>query len=517
MHLRGEILSSLLSRASVGKAAVAVISVTLLLLLSVLAAWLTASYRTAVQRGDERVTAAAKIVAANANWLNSLARETLHRIDNSLGPKIPVADENRIHDLNSAVADLPTLVSAYVVSANGNTLFSSNREIESIPATDRDYFVRLKNGADEYTSSLITDRVSEHHFFVFSRRLERNGAFAGIAVIAFDASIMKPIRDAVDLGANSTVSLLRRDGKLVARSPESNGAVNMQDYVLFTDYLRKATSGVYRSSSPIDQKERIVGYRILDRTPFVAVASADIDVIMRPFWTDLRTAALLITLAIGGAIAAAWWISSLIRNDALHTKELATALESNRMLMREIHHRVKNNMQTVMALIRMQGFDPNDASQLNDRILAMSAVHEQMYGFDQFSGVSARQFIPGFVSKLVDVHGRNITTEFDVDDIIIGADNATPLALLLNELVANSMKYAFNNRSEGRIAVRLKKTETSSVELTVADNGSGFDGKPDNPGMGTKLINAFVSQMKGKSHYLLKDGTVFRANLRIIE
>jgi two-component sensor histidine kinase len=510
-------LSKLRSGVSVGKASVAVISLTLLLLLAVLAAWLTSSYRTALQRGDERVTAAAKIVAANANWLNSLARETLHRIDDSLGPKIPASDENRIHDLNSAVADLPTLVTAYVVSADGKTLFSNNREIQAIYATDRDYFIRLKNGADEYTSSMIVSRLTQRQIFVFSRRLERNGAFAGIAVIAFDATILRPIRDAVDLGENSTVSLIRRDGQLVARSPEPSGPVNMRDYVLFTDYMRKATSGVYRSSSPVDQEDRVVAYRIIERTPFVAVASADIDVIMRTFWNDLRTAALLITLAIGGAIAAAWWITNLIKNDALHMKQLAAALQSNQMLMREIHHRVKNNMQTVMALIRMQGFDAKDVAQLNDRILAMSAVHEQMYGFDQFSGVSARHFVPGFVKKLVDVHGRDVVAEFDIDDIVIAADSATPLALLLNELVANSMKYAFNGRSTGRITIRLKTLGAPLVELTVADNGSGFDGKSEKPGMGTRLIKAFVGQMKGEALYRHEDGTVFCARLDIAE
>jgi two-component sensor histidine kinase len=511
------LLFKLRSRVSVGRAAVAVISLTLILLLAVLAAWLSSSYNTAVQRGNERVTAASKIVAANANWLNSLARETLHRIDDSFGPRIPASDENRVHDLNSAVEDLPTLVTAYVVSADGKTLFSSNREVQAIYATDRNYFIKLKNGADEYTSSLIVSEATQRQLFVFSRRLERAGAFAGIAVVAFDASILRPIRDTVDLGENSTISLLRRDGQLIARSPEPDGAVNMRDYVLFTDYMRKATSGVYRSSSPVDGEDRVVAYRIIERTPFVAVASADITVIMRPFWNDLRTAALLVTLAIGGAIAASWWIISLIKVDALHMKQLATALQSNQMLMREIHHRVKNNMQTVMALIRMQGFSADDVAQLNDRIMAMSAVHEQMYGFDQFSGVSARQFIPGFVQRLVDVHGRDVSTEFDIDDIVIAADSATPLALLLNELIANSMKYAFNGSARGRIQVCLKETEDPFVELTVADDGSGFDGRPKKPGMGTKLIKAFVSQMKGESGYEVDNGTVFRARLKIVE
>jgi two-component sensor histidine kinase len=291
----------------------------------------------------------------------------------------------------------------------------------------------------------------------------------------------------------------------------------MRDYVLFTDYMRKATSGVYRSSSPIDNEDRLVAYRILERTPFVAIASADINVIMEPFWEDAKIAALLIAFAIGGALAAGWWIQSLIRVDTLHTSQLAGALQVNEILMREIHHRVKNNLQTVMALIRLQGFSGDAVNRLTERISAMSAVHEQMYGFDQFSGISARQFIPSFVNKLVDTYGRNVTTQFDIDDIVIAAEKATPLALLLNELIANSMKYAFAGRSSGEIDVSLKQGVDGYSELIVADDGLGFDGQPNDPGMGTRLIKAFVGQLSGSSEYILSDGTAFRARLKLTD
>jgi two-component sensor histidine kinase len=502
---------------SVGKASVAVIALILASFLALLSLWLVSSYQSTVRRGNERVIAASKIVAANANWLNSLARETLHRIDDTLGPNIPVSDPVRIHDLNSAVADLPSQVTAYVVSADGKTLFSNDRDIKAINVTDRDYFIRLRNGADEYTSSLIVSRLTQRQIFVFSRRLERNGAFAGIAAIAFDASIMRPISDAVDLGENSTIGLIRRDGQLVARHPEPDGPVNMRDYVLFTDYMRKATSGVYRSSSPIDNEDRIVAYRILERTPFVAIASADINVIMEPFWEDAKIAALLAAFAIGGALAAGWWIQSLIRVDTLHTRQLSSALQANEILMREIHHRVKNNLQSVMALIRIQGFSGDAVDRLNERISAMSDVHEQMYGFDQFSGISARQFIPAFVNKLVDTHGRSVTTQLDIDDIVIAAEKATPLALLLNELIANSMKYAFAGRSSGEIDVSLKQGVDGYSELIVADDGLGFDGQPSDPGMGTRLVKAFVGQLSGSSEYIMSGGTTFRARLKLTD
>ncbi|MBB3543824.1 histidine kinase dimerization/phosphoacceptor domain -containing protein [Rhizobium sp. BK399] len=502
---------------SLGKASVAIIVLMFFALLGVLSVWLITSYRTTVHRGDERIIAASKIVAANAIWMNSLARETLHRIDDSLGANIPVPGPDRVHDLNAAVADLPSQVTAYVLGPDGRTLFSNDPNIRKVDVTDRDYFVRLRNGADDYTSALIQSRLSGRQIFVFSRRLERNGMFAGAAVIAFDASILKPVWDAVALGKNSTVSLIRRDGQLVARHPEPDGPVNMKDYVLFTDYMKKSTTGVYRARSPVDDQDRLVAYRIIERTPFVAIASADMALIMQPFWNDVEIAIAMIILAVIGALAAAYWIRGLIRVDAVHVLELADAVKANEMLMREIHHRVKNNLQTVIALIRMQGFEPEAVSKVNERISAMSAVHEQMYGFDQFAGVAARDFVPGFVGKLVNMHALNIETTFDVDDFVVAADKATPLALLLNELVANSMKYAFRGRQTGRIHVGLKVLDNEVCQLVVSDNGIGYGGQTKKPGMGTRLIAAFVKQLKGSFEYTRSNGTHFVASLHLIK
>ena len=224
-------------------------------LLAVLSVWLVSSYQSTVRRGNERVAAASKIVAANAIWMNSLARQTLHRIDDSL--KGSMAGEEPIHDLNAAVADLPSQVPAYVLGTGGETLYSNDPDVKQASVTDRDYFRRLRNGADEYASSLLQSRVTGKQIFVFSRRLERDGAFAGVAVIAFDATILRPIWDSVAMGTNSTVSLVRRDGQLVARHPEPDGPVDMRDFVLFTEAdrfgwpSRTASRVVLRGGRPV--------------------------------------------------------------------------------------------------------------------------------------------------------------------------------------------------------------------------------------------------------------------------
>ncbi|MGO7785616.1 sensor histidine kinase, partial [Rhizobium ruizarguesonis] len=104
---------------------------------------------------------------------------------------------------------------------------------------------------------------------------------AGVAVIAFDASILRPIWYSVAIGENSIVSLIRRDVQLIARYPEPAGPVDIRNHKLFTDYMRKSTSGTYRSVSPVDNEDRLVGYRILDRNASASCLVCNVSNLMR--------------------------------------------------------------------------------------------------------------------------------------------------------------------------------------------------------------------------------------------
>jgi two-component sensor histidine kinase len=195
--------------------------------------------------------------------------------------------------------------------------------------------------------------------------------------------------------------------------------------------------------------------------------------------------------------------------------QLAEALRTNQILMREIHHRVKNNLQTVMALVRLQGLRPETVQKLNDRLQAMSAVHEQMYGFDQFKSVNARQLVPSLARTLVGLNDRPIDLAFELDDIQIDAEKATPFALLLNELLTNSMKYAFADRPQGLIRVRLLRQPNDLVLFELADDGIGYDPAAAKAGMGSRLIKALVSEMSGTFTIERINGTLFRAQLAL--
>ena len=225
----------------VSTAATAVVATMFSALLILLGLWLYESYKSSVRRTEERATAAAKIVATNASWINALAVQALQRIDDTLGPDLGYATD-KVRDINLAVADLPGQVQAYVVDRNGLTLLSTDPKIKPINITDRPYFHALKNGAKSYLSGLLVSRLNGEQIFAFSRRLERNGEFAGVAVVSFEGKVLKDVWESVALGDNSTVSFIRKDGELIARYPAPEGPLDMSKYVNSPEICRRLLS-----------------------------------------------------------------------------------------------------------------------------------------------------------------------------------------------------------------------------------------------------------------------------------
>lgn len=501
---------------SVATAATAVIAAMFAALFILLGLWLHESYSSSVRRTEERATAAAKIVATNAAWIDALAWQALQRIDDSLGTDIGIATDT-VQDINDAVADLPGNVQAYVVDRNGNTLYSTDPAIKPMNITDRPYFSELAKGAKTHVSNLLVSRLTGEQIFVFSRRLDRNGEFAGVATVAFQGSVLAAVWETVELGAGSTVGIIRNDGQLVARYPAPAGPLDMSKYTLFTDLLPKAPSGTYQAVSPADGVSRIVGYTVVDGTQFIAVGSADRSAGMAPFWKDVFIAGAVLMLAAVGSVAAGGWIKHLLRIDAAKSVRLTAALDENQLLMREIHHRVKNNFQSVQSLIRTQQLPKHIQQSLLDRIAAMVAVHEQIYSRDQFTTLSTRDLIPAVVDKLLLACGDRVRVAYELENIDIAADHATPLALLTNEVVTNALKYAFPNGRSGVITVGLASLTNKRARLVIADNGIGFDKSAATKGMGTRIIQGVVGQLRGKFTYDRQDGTIFTAEIEILD
>ncbi len=505
------------STRSVSKVAAIATAAALIALLSILGTWAAQSYFATIERAEERAMASAKIVSSHVSWIHQMGIQAVRRIDDALR-LTDLRFDGSIRDIDVATQGLPERVQAYVVDAEGRTLYSTDPDIKPVDITDRDYFVAVRDGETEYVSSLLISRLNGDQIFVFSRRIVRDGNFMGAIMVSVPADITRPIWETVDLGGDYAVSFVRDDGMLVARYPLPETTLDMSGYILFTKYLKEAPSGTYLAeSSPMDGVRRVVAYRRVDGTPFVAIAAADYEFLIQPFRKTLLMLSIVGVMIIGAAAVVGWWVRHLLRAQEQQSAQLAKALETNEMLLREIHHRVKNNLQSVMSLVRLQMRGSEGVDALNSRIKSMIAVHEQIYKHDAYSEIDAAELIRAVVCSAVTAHEAKLHVEFDLQSQPVSADKATALALLVNEVVTNAIKYAYPAGDEGNLWIALTEQDALGQSLlTIADEGVGFDVGAVTVGTGTRLVDGSVRQLHGSYEFQSRGGTRFSATVKLL-
>ncbi len=458
------------------------------------------------QRFEERSSAAAQVVAADAYWIAELASQTLRRVDAALGPSM----SGNPDDLQPALEGLPAVVEVYIIDADANTIYATVPGASSVSVSDREYFTTLRDGAGFYTSPMIVSRLTGDRIFVFSKRVERDGVFAGAIMVSYSDKLLEEIWQTLDLGAGSTISLIRNDGQLMGRYPPAEEITDFSSLPLFTEYLPARPAGTYTSeSSPVDGIARVVSYRSVEGTPIIAIASIATNETWQTFGRNILTVLLIVSPIIVGLALGCWWIIVLLRRDTRNTEKLT-------MLFQEIHHRVKNNMASVQALVRMQNI-PDDAKRdLQSRFAAMAALHEHIYRHDGYASVHAKELIPAMVEQVNATYGSGITIRYDIADVEIGHDQATPLALLLSELVTNALKYAFPDGRPGTISISLSPVDQQGrSKLVVRDDGTGMPNEERRSSMGMRLVNGAVMQLQGEHEFRNDGGTVFEAKLAL--
>jgi two-component sensor histidine kinase/CheY-like chemotaxis protein len=187
-------------------------------------------------------------------------------------------------------------------------------------------------------------------------------------------------------------------------------------------------------------------------------------------------------------------------------EHLRMALVEKEILLREIHHRVKNNMQIISSLLSLQALQANDPKvqamfeESQNRISTMGLIHQRLY----HSGDLARIDLPGYLQNLVSMvlkshpTGTRIDAAVDVDSLLLGLDIAIPLGLITNELLTNSLKHAFAGRAKGAVQVALHAADGGQGELMVANDGAvDAPAKTKPAGLGLKLVEMLAGQIKG--------------------
>ncbi len=250
--------------------------------------------------------------------------------------------------------------------------------------------------------------------------------------------------------------------------------------------------------------------------------------IATPFW---KTAWFYFLIIILVGIAFYWFVQyrikfTILKNKKLEhhvdmrTAEILKQKQEIEYLFKEVHHRVKNNLQVINSLLNLQKFYIDDKKMLDifqdcqNRIYTMSVIHEKLYENSALSSINFNEYIKNLIKQLVDTYQLDFPIRYhiEVDVDKLDLDTMIPVGLLINEIISNSLKYAFSSdRDANIITFKMKKNEDKSYTMIIGDNGVGSKiGLNDAHGtFGLELIKTLAEQLHGVIKQLPVEGTMY--------
>ena len=200
------------------------------------------------------------------------------------------------------------------------------------------------------------------------------------------------------------------------------------------------------------------------------------------------------------------------------------SLKEKELLLKEIHHRVKNNLMVISSLLNMQSRQIKDqkvVSLLKDsqsRARSMAIIHEKLYGSNNLKKINFGDYIRDFTGELFKTYSTRpgLKLKMEVEDLMLDINTSIPLGLIVNELVSNSLKYAFTD-DEGTVTVKFHR-EDDLYTLTVEDNGMGMpDNFQEKESLGLNLVKSLTKQLDGELELDREHGTCFQIRFREAE
>jgi two-component sensor histidine kinase/tetratricopeptide (TPR) repeat protein len=237
---------------------------------------------------------------------------------------------------------------------------------------------------------------------------------------------------------------------------------------------------------------------------------------------------LMIILLTGGVIFGINYYRNF-QQQKINNVQIVKQSEELKVLMSELHHRVKNNLQVVVSMLRMQARGINNKEAVEalvnseNRLQAIAMVHEKLYKSGNLKEVLLKDYLTELMDVLMQQHlPAQSNLQYHLDDstnLSTSLDTAIPIGLIVNELVTNSFKHAFDSTVNGKINIGFQKLPSGQYQLIVSDNGKGFPNGvlPDKiDSLGLKLIKLFTEQLNGVMHYEFNKGSNFKIGFNLI-
>ncbi len=203
---------------------------------------------------------------------------------------------------------------------------------------------------------------------------------------------------------------------------------------------------------------------------------------------------------------------------AVSNEKLGAKNAENELLLKEIHHRVKNNLQTISSLLNLQSASISDQNALEavqesqSRVRSMALIHQKLYQGENLAAVEMKSYFETMGEAMLHSFGdagKRVSLNVEMPELEMDVDTAIPLGLIANELITNSLKYAFPENRPGKLKISLTTENDQQFLLKIADDGVGFDkkDKPKGTGFGTRLVSLLAMQLNGKVETQTENGT----------
>ncbi len=235
--------------------------------------------------------------------------------------------------------------------------------------------------------------------------------------------------------------------------------------------------------------------------------------------TKTRRITILFSALILFGVFAAWMIL-LYRRVNKQRQQISTQSTKLQVMLKELHHRVKNNLQIVGSLLSLQAYNIKDEATIlvlkesQQRVEAMSLIHQALYKTENITSVNMKDYVTLLAQTLLSAYGyhpQKFYLEINIEEEIVDVDKALPLGLIINELVTNCMKYAYKGILLPSLKVALTQNN-GSIKLVIKDNGIGLDENLWNQktsSFGKQLITALSKQLRAKQTIIVDNGTQF--------
>ncbi|HEX8569138.1 MAG TPA: histidine kinase dimerization/phosphoacceptor domain -containing protein [Caulobacteraceae bacterium] len=417
-----------------------------------------------------------------------------------------------------------TSVDDYIIvtDAQGRVVGYSERTLPPRAVfSDRAWFrAHLGPPRGGYLGPAVKSRVNSRVVYTYSEALRRpDGTLEGVVSAAIAPTPPRPTRSRA-IG-EPTGQVWSPSGRLIV-------ATHM-DFDAAGEHLPQARP--FAGAPAAGQgflpagPDRLLAYRVAEGRDLIATVDLSRDELLAPWRENVRDSGVLLLvsgLVMAGLATLAARFAGQDYRARLKTEqtaaELSEAVAEKDVLLREIHHRVKNNLQITSSLMQLQArsfADPDVRSafeQTQQRLRSIGLVHDVLYNEDRSARVDLATYLDQLAGELATANGaaaRGVSVSVEAEAVPLSPSQVTPLGLCVAEVLTNAFKHAFPEGRGGAIRVTARRAG-AELEVVVRDDGRGFDGSPQRPGsLGLKLIEVLSRQLHGRSAFASEGGTVF--------